>query len=451
MELARALYGPAHPIVLEALLSEADTAAARTDYARADALLLETDGSLRSSGQDGGLLRADWWRVKARTLGAAQGKRDERARALEQSIAIYEKVAPKSNELAAALNMVANDLTTRGEHVRAKEVLERALAVRQAAPVRNEARIAELFINLARKEERLGLLDDADRTYQGAEDQIRQTVGERKSTYWIARAYHARLLHMRGLRERADAVFQETLRAIPPEWKTNVSDDWFREIYGSCLAADGRASDAIPLLESAHRRYIGRPQTESDVREVRRELGDAYDGAGRAAEARAMLKLSRDEYIAKEPADSEWTLRARERWARFLADHAEPGGADREAAETELRDVLEKAAGRPLAVSTLAHAGLSHIARLRGDAKAAIAESGLALAALDRLQGLYDVRVAPYVWLEESASLLAGGDDAAARGWAAKALEASLRYDAPASPAIAGARAAVGAADRRVP
>src|SRR5262249_31073833 len=152
------------------------------------------------------------------------------------------------------------------------------------------ARIAELFINLARKEERLGLLDDAEKTYASAEEQIKKTVGERKSTYWIARAYHARLLHMRGERERADALVTATLAAIPPKWTTNVSDDWFREVYGACLSADGRAKDAIPLLESAHRRYVARPQSESDVREVRRELGDAYDGAGRPADALAMLR-----------------------------------------------------------------------------------------------------------------------------------------------------------------
>jgi serine/threonine-protein kinase len=312
-ELARTHYGSAHPVVIEALLSEADSACARQDYARANALLAETDRSLNASAENRGLLRGDWWRVKARALSAVSHMGAERARALDNAVAIYERVAPRSNELASALNMISNSLTERGEHVKAKQVLERALKVRESATVRNEARIAELYVNLARKEEKLGDLDAADETYARAEAQIRSTVGERHATYWTACGYHARFLHMRGERQRADALFEQTLRVIPADWKTNTSDDWFREQYGSSLAAEGRATEAVPLLEAAHRRYLARPQFDYDVREVRRELGDAYDGAGRTAEARAMLKASRDEYVAKEAADSEWTLRIRER------------------------------------------------------------------------------------------------------------------------------------------
>jgi hypothetical protein len=70
----------------------------------------------------------------------------------------------------------------------------------------------------------------------------------------------------------------------------------------------------------------------------------------------------------------------------------------------------------------------------------------MALAALGRVVGLYDLRVQPQLWLVHSAVLLKSGDPAGAREWSEKALQASRRYDDPSSAAIANAEAAVRAA-----
>ena len=123
-------------------------------------------------------------------------------------------------------------------------------------------------------------------------------------------------------------MFAQMLQQIPQAWKANTNDTWAREIYAECLVAEGRARDALPLLEAAHQAYLQRPQYDYDVREVRRKLGDAYDRAGRTTDARARLAASRSEYLAKEGPDSPWTLRIRERWGRFLLDHSKPGDAD---------------------------------------------------------------------------------------------------------------------------
>jgi len=68
---------------------------------------------------------------------------------------------------------------------------------------------------------------------------------------------------------------------------------------------------------------------------------------------------------------------------------------------------------------------------------------------MDRVQGLYDVRVQPRLWLVHSALLLESGESAGARQWADKALEASLEYDDPMSSAIAAARESVRLASAR--
>ena len=87
------------------------------------------------------------------------------------------------------------------------------------------------------------------------------------------------------------------------------------------------------------------------------------------------------------------------------------------------------------------------VAAARGDDALALRERGQALDGLDKMKGLYDVRVQPRLWLVHSALLLKSGDLTGARQWAGKALEASLRYDDPMSSAIAAARNSVRMAD----
>jgi hypothetical protein len=155
------------------------------------------------------------------------------------------------------------------------------------------------------------------------------------------------------------------------------------------------------------------------------------------------LQAARDESVAKDDPSSPWVLRMRERWGRFLLDHSQAGDPDFTAAELEFNAVLQRAADRPLVETALAHSGLARVAAARDDDALALRESGQALTALDRVKGLYDVRVQPQLWLVHSALLLRSGDRTGARQWADKALEASLRYDDPMSAAIAAARSSV--------
>lgn len=105
--------------------------------------------------------------------------------------------------------------------------------------------------------------------------------------------------------------------------------------------------------------------------------------------------------------------------------------------------MLDQAGDQRSPEVALAHSDRSRIAAARGDKALALRESLAALTALPRIQGIYDVRMQPRLWLVHSAHLLESGDAAGAREWAAKALQASVSYDAAASPAIAAARKAV--------
>jgi eukaryotic-like serine/threonine-protein kinase len=440
IELARAYYGSTHPIVIQGLLNEADAACLREDYARANRLLDETDPLLKKAGLDDSVMRATWWREKARATGGL-GRNYELA--LQQALALYAKVAPLSNDYAAALSLASLVQTEQGNNAQAVQLAMQALAIAEAAPDRDDSSIADFSYDLARDQERVGDFAAAEGTYGRAETQARKTYGEHSMVYWFSLAHHAQLLHQRGKRDAAHALFAQMLAAIPAVWTTNSGDRGARETYAECLAAEGRPRDAAPIFEANYQYYVAHGRADYVVREVRRKLGDAYDRLGRAAEARALLRAARDESVAKDDPSSPWVLRMRERWGRFLLDHSQAGDPDFTAAEVEFIAVLQGAAHRPSIEPALAHSGLARIAAARGDDALALNESGQALTALDRVKGLHDVRVQPQLWLVHSALLLRSGDRTGARQWADKALEASLRYDDPMSADIAAARNSV--------
>ena len=444
IELARAYYGPAHPIVIQGLLNEADAACVREDYDRANRLLDETNLLLKKADLDNSAMRATWWREKARAMG---GLGRDYELALQQALALYAKVAPLSNDYAATLSMAALLQTELGNSAQAAQLAMQALAIAEAAPDRDDSSIADYSYNLARDQERLGDFAAAERTYVRAETQARKTYGEHNTVFWFALAHHAQLLHQRGKTEAAHALFAQLLAAIPAVWTTNSGDRVARETYAECLASEGRPGDAAPIFEANYQYYLAHGRADFGVREVRRKLGDAYDRLGRISDARALLQAARDESVAKDDPSSPWALRMRERWGRFLLDHSREGDPDLSAAEIEFNAVLKGAADRPLVEAALAHSGLARIAAARGNGPLALRESGQALTALDSVKRLYDVRVQPQVWLVHSALLLHSGDRTGARQWAAKSLEASLRYDDPTSPAIAAARSSVRLAD----
>ena len=442
MELARAHYGPAHPIVLDGLISEAEATTTRQDYVRAGHLLDEVDAQINSSAQNRSLLRARWWLVKSELLHSANGSRGAISDALDHAIALYGQLAPKSNDYAYVLGLKAIDYGRLEDYARERRYFEQSLAVLEVAPDRSDSDLQTLLSNFARNLENVGDYPAAERTYVRAEELARKTTGERQPSYWLARAYHARLLHRHGERERAHALFEQMLQSIPSDWTSTNDDEWARGEYADCLAAEGLAPDAIPILETTLRRWSERGHGSS-LPVWRLDLGDAYDRAGRADEARKLLKSAMDEVLAATPPDPRKGLTFRERWGRFLLDHASPGDTDFAAAAEAFSAVVALAADRPSVDVALAHAGLARIAAATGDSGSALNESELALATLARVQSLYDLRVQPKIWLVHSGVLLKRGDAAASLLWAHKALAASRQYDDPSSPAIAEAEGAV--------
>ncbi len=429
-ELARKYFGETHPVVVESVLSDAWGAIVLgQDYAKANRFLDEADRLIRAGGHEQSVQRAEWWFAKEQALKAEAGSVEARKDALRRSVELYDRLDPKNINRAQALGFLAYLYAQEEDFARARQVYEAAIAAFELAGSHTSPALGRTYANLARTLAELGDADGADRVYLQALELIRKTLGEGHFTYWLRAADHARFVHLRGDRERAHRLFESALGKIPAGSRDNAYALVARELYASCLAAEGREEEAIPLLEKAEQSHRERPIREFDLRRVRLTLGDAYDRAGRVEDARRVLKASFDETIARDPVESSAALAARERWGRFLLSQGELAGA-----AEQFREVFAHARGRNLAPVALAHGDQARLLLARGDAAAALVASAEAVKTLEGIVGLHDVRIEPYLWRIHADALAAAGQIADAGKFADRALAASRRYDDPSSP-----------------
>ena len=367
-DLARRYYGPTHPTVIESRLIDAWGSIYPQDYAEANRILADADALIRQGGHDGSVLRARWWLAKAEALRIAHP--DERLAALERAVELFERVAPGDADHVVALANSGNVHFVRENYAESLQRTQRALELSVNAKDRNDDDIALVQANLARSLQHLGEFEAAERAYEQAAATTRKIGGERKGPYWRTAADHARLVHLRGERERAHRMFDALFKLIPADWKLTTDDVLARDYYAERLAAEGRAAEAIPLLETAERTYIERPQREYDVRRVRQTLGDRTRASvaprmhgvpSRRRVTSACRRMTRDERYARS---------ARALGAAFCSSRMKLN-----AAAAELRDIVRIARDRALAPVALAHADLSQLAMARRDTAAALKES----------------------------------------------------------------------------
>jgi len=442
IDLAQRRYGDTHPAIIAGLLDDADHANDRNDYAQALQLLQQADPLIHRAGLDHSATRARWFLLRSHvmTQGESQAKGGDSA--LESAVQLYAEVAPNDAGYVNALTSMGYHAQRSGRGEDSEPWFRRAIAAAQTESDRDDAQLQHLtYPGLAGALEVQGKYDEAQQAYERSVELARKTYGETHSTYWVPAADFAALVHRQGERERAHALFDRLFAVIPAQWDKDSYAAYAREFYAACLANEGRAQEAVPLLEASLQTYIAKPSVEYELRRVRLTLGDAYDQVGRTDQARAMLKSSLDERLAKDPPDAGTIRAARERWGRFLLDHGDAAGA-----EEQFRLVLAQEHGRRFASFALAHGGLARVYLQRGDSADADAESRAAVESFAQVTGRRDVRNGPYLWLIRSAALLRAGDAPGAGEWAQRALEASRKYDDASAASISNAELALRAA-----
>jgi hypothetical protein len=439
VELARKIYGDAHPAIIQGLIDDANHANDRNDYAQARDLLQRADALIHRAALDRSVIRARWFLARSHVLATDDASANAAGDALDGAAKLYAEVAPHDAGYVSALTSMGFRQLRQNGGAEAEPWFRRAIAAAETDSDRDDAQLQQFaYPGLAAALEFQGKFDESELAYQHSAELARKTYGESHSTYWVSAAEFASLVHRQGERDRAHALFADLFKAIPQPWDADSYDDYAREFYAACLVAEGRSQEAIPLLEASLRTYLAKPSVEYELRRIRLILGDAYDQVGRGDEARPMLKSSLDERIAKDPPDAGTVRAARERWGRFLFSHADSAGA-----EEQFRLVLANEHGRNFATFAMAHGDLANVFLERGDTGNALAESRHAVESFEHVTGRRDVRVGPFLWLIHAEALRRSGEAAQARDWAQRALDASRKYDAPDAPSIKLAEAAL--------
>lgn len=437
LSMARRYYGDEHPTVLAALLSEAAREHAIPNDANALKLLENLDPIIHRAGLDRTSLRAEWWMIRGQALLADSSQYREQIDALQKAVALFAETSPADPMLVTSLADLGSAYSNRMEYVPARTYMQQAITVSSAVKNRNDAELATIYGNLALIAENLGDFEGADVESARAALILQKTYGESSVQSWVAAAHRARSAHLGGNRERAWALFDALLKTLPAEAANHDAME-AREWYANCLAAEGRASEALPLLEAAEQSYQHVHMYDYELPRVRATLGDAYARVGRMDDARRMLKAVYDQRIPNSPPDYQPVLAIRERWGRLLLAQGDEAGA-----LVQFQEVVQGSHGLALAHVALAYGGIARVALARGDGSGALAASEKAVGLFADVIGFRDVRMGPYLWLVRSAALRATGDLAQAREWAQRALDASRRYDDPSATSIADAELAV--------
>jgi eukaryotic-like serine/threonine-protein kinase len=434
LELARREYGPLDRRVLDMQLDEAELANAHESFPAAAAILDRLDPLIRRARLDGTAVRARWYLLRGMALSADPAAQEARSRALESAADLFGAVAPSDRYYVTTLSELGTLRIGNQQYRRGADYFRRAIETARHVRSPNYGELGVIYSNLALAQSFRGDFQGADRSYTQAEAIGARTYGLDDHYFWVTTAQHARMLHLYGERERALTLFRRVMARLPPAQALDHDAAVVRESYGECLAAEGRATLAIPLLESAVRTYDSKSAFPFESVRARLYLGAAYEDAGRTDEARATLQAVLAAHIGQGAPDSQVLLAARERWGRFLLTHADPAGAVR-----QFHEVISQDHGRHLSHVALAYGGLARAALMEHRVKDATSFARAGVDLFAQVEGWRDVRMGPYLWRIYAQALLAAGDMSAARGWAQRAVAADRQYDDPSSPELAAA------------
>jgi tetratricopeptide (TPR) repeat protein len=359
---------------------------------------------------------------------------DAQQRDLEQSLALYRRIAPRDPGYVRALAQLGVVGFYGGRYETAVGHLREAVAAAARADERMDGEMIEVWGNIGTADVVMGKLDDASAAFEQAIQLAARTYGTGHPEYWRLASQNAALLHMIGQRDAGIDRF-EALRRLVPDPPTNSAGWTVLTDYAGRLAAQGEPERAVAWMEGAERFEQEHPTAPFALRRLRLLLGNIYSLTGRRDDARRLLQASFDEYVASDPVDSQARMGASERWARILLEDGRS-----EEARRLFEQVVAADKDRHLTASALAQAGLARVELSLGHAGAAVPLSAAAVERWRAVKGYRDVRAGPVILRVQARALLAAGNASAAKAVAADALAQSLRYDAPTAASIAEAR-----------
>ena len=438
LDLARALYGPGDPLVVEGSLRLAVSEVEFLDDDKAKALLEAIHAPVFARYGPESLQRAQWLLARAHSLRATHGGRDEALHDAAEAAAIYEAHFPADHDHAGALAALSGYQYDAERYAEALATVEKQRALEIAQHIHGAVDELMYDADAAGCNQRLGHLALAESIYLQEQMGAEHELGRDSQWYLHAITSRALLANQLGDRAKSNALFKDAMALTLSRTATTGLVTSLGRAYGGALAREGRAQESLPYLETALTQTRLHGRDEQNLRRTEGFLGDAYDQAGRPKDARPLLLTARNEWILYGPQSGSPALSARERWARFLLDQGETG-----AAADEFTAVAKAPSGMATAAQARAEAGLARIALRAGKAGVADQHTQNALMILGAITMEFDVRARIDVWLARCDALLALGRTVEAAAWATKAQAAAILYDAPGSPQLAQAEEAV--------
>ncbi len=438
LQLARALYGADDPRVVAGTLDMAENQSFFLDAEAGRAALESIRQSVFSRYGADSLERARWLETRAESLRQVHGGRDEALAAARQAVTIFRTHFPTHDEYPQALYVLSGFQLDAEQYEECLATLHQQVDVLAAQGSVTGVDRLEYLAQAGNTLRHLGRYEAAEKMLDQNQALAETLVGRQSSFYLSGLISKAELANQLGHRDQAMALLAAGMAIPAGKGASSGFVTALRRHYGGVLATDGDAMAAIPILEDALVQTRLHPKDESNLRVAQGLLGDAYDQAGRTAEARALLQTARNDWVRYGVPAGALTLGARERWARFLLDHDEQA-----AARAECDDILRVGAGAASAPAALAQADLARIALAQGDNAGADHLSAQAMQTIDAVRLGYDVRARTDIWLTRAEALLANGQKPQAADLAVRALAAARLSDAPTSARLARSLAIV--------
>ncbi|TAG50329.1 MAG: serine/threonine protein kinase [Betaproteobacteria bacterium] len=394
-----------------------------------DTALNSADELIKRADKDDSAWRADWLRHKARFFQEQPNGSAQREAALMSAIALLEKHEPRSRRLVTAIADLGIAYSDELEYPNAIAQYRRALHLGQSIPSQNANEAATIYSNLGLAYSASSQFDQAISVLRTASELMAKTGGSTDPTSWSLQQQLAQVYQHTGQREKAMQVFAELLPHLPPATTAHREADRARNAYADALIHEGRAAEAIPMLEEIERHYLANAQYEFLLRSLRWSMSWAYQAVGRFDDAKRSLKLALDEAVAREKPESQMVLALRESYGNLLFETGDIDGAAKEFSE-----IVARANGRKLSHIALGHGGLARVAAARRDVAVALAESEAALSIWANKTGFSNGRMEPRLQRMRADALAAAGRFEEAQKYEDDAWRASQRFDGPRNP-----------------
>ncbi|MEA1648561.1 serine/threonine-protein kinase [Nitrospirillum sp. BR 11164] len=325
VEEARKYYGPLSKEYLDAMIELASWLNTGNDAESFKKALKDLDGEISQAGLDRSEIRAKWWDLKGQELRDVSNNFEASVSAFDKAIALFADVAPRSEGYYSALNNAAGMHLLQGDYQGALALNQRSLAILKdpKTSVVIPRAIVQSYTMIANEQRMLGRISEADSSYQQAAKAALEFTGVGNLDYWIAVGNRAVMAHSMGDRDKAMTLFATYIPYLPDDLNANLMAATQKMNYAFCLADEGRAPLAVPILEAVVAAIRANHMENTLAYRAELYLGDAYDRVGRTEDARALLEHSSTIFQTKMSSTMD-AVRSGERWARFLLDRGKP-------------------------------------------------------------------------------------------------------------------------------